>query len=344
MALVIDPQIVEQMQWALRILKSDEPVALPTETVYGLAARVYSPLALSRVFALKGRPYFDPLIAHVSGIAMAKELVAELGPTTQKLMQRFWPGPLTLLCKKSSKVPDLCTGGSPEVALRQSAHPVFANLLTNLGEPLAAPSANRFQGISPTQYQHVLSELGSYGLAAVVDGGPAELGIESTVVRVLETDLRIEVLRPGATPLEDLQSFAASVGFTVSAARSVLDAQTMHHAPGQLAKHYSPGKAVVFLERDAWLNDAQVFLNLEPKDLVLVVNDADLELAKDRGLKAVYWVLGANLAQSAARLFAELRRFDADDKFNRLVVLAPEPLGLGVAIADRLRRAGGQEL
>jgi L-threonylcarbamoyladenylate synthase len=224
------------------------------------------------------------------------------------------------------------------VALRSPAHEVFASIIAELGEPLAAPSANRFQGISPTAYRHVLQELGPHGLDAVVDGGDCRLGIESTVVRVVGS--RLEVLRPGALPLESLRDFASARSLTLVDGTSVLDERSTQHAPGQLAKHYSPAKPVRFLERE-WT--ARGWGELKAQDLCLFVSAQDLALARERGFAATqpHVVLGVNHTEAAAALFRTLRLFDADARYAGLIAFAPASDGLGLAIADRLRRAAG---
>lgn len=345
MALVIDPLKNSQIDWVINFLKSDCPVALPTETVYGLAGRVYAEKSLSQIFALKARPHFDPLIAHVSGIEMARDLCDNIGAIELELMKRFWPGPLTILLKKSDRVPDLCTAASPFVAVRCPAHPVFASILKTLGEPLAAPSANRFQGISPTTYQAVLDELGPFGLEAVVDGGNCQHGIESTVVRFQLATNTLEVLRPGACSSEELQSFCSDLHINFAQAASLLD-ETQLSSPGQLAKHYSPAKEVMFVSRE-WIDDEEVFSELEqhqkePTDCYLFVTDADYQRAVAMGfLDRQHVVLGHDAVEAAANLFATLRSFDANDAYRRLVAFEPSTDGLGIAIADRLRRAAG---
>lgn len=342
MSLVLDPKFKSQMDWALRFLTQDQVVALPTETVYGLAGRVFSDLALSRIFSLKARPHFDPLIAHVTGLDMAKELALEFDEVAKELIKNFWPGPLTILCKKSKNVSDLCTGGSDEVAIRQPSHKVFAEILKRLGEPLAAPSANRFKGISPTSYEHVLEELGPFGLPAVVDGGPCVHGVESTVVRVRSSQKLIEILRPGACQVEELRNFSNKLGFEIREAISVLDSKTKHHAPGQLAKHYSPSKPVVFFEFP-W--ESFTFKSIQENDLSLFVTADDYKLSADKGFsgKEVV-VLGKTKTQSAANLFSELRKFDQNKKYSRLIAFGTSTEGLGLAINDRLKRAAGSEI
>ncbi len=342
MALVVDPKRDEQLAWAIDFLKSDQPVALPTETVYGLAGRVYSDLALGRIFSLKARPHFDPLIAHVNGVDMARDLCTTMGDIELELMRCFWPGPLTILCKKSSRVSDLCTGGSPLVAVRSPADAVFSKVISLVGEPLAAPSANRFQGISPTSYRDVLQELGPHGLSAVVDGGNCQLGIESTVVKVNCENKTLEIWRHGACAAEHLDLFAVERNLKLVNAVSVLDEKSAQHSPGQLAKHYSPTKDLIFVNRE-WVDSvALVQANrYKAEDLFLFVTLADFEIAKSMGFAEAKRtvVLGKGKSEAAAALFKTMRTFDADNRYKRLVSFAPSLDGVGAAIADRLQRA-----
>lgn len=344
MALVIDPQIESQLQWVIEDIKANRPVALPTETVYGLAGRVFSEIALGNIFFLKARPTFDPLIAHVSDFEMALSVCERITEMEAELMKRFWPGPLTILCLKSKRVPDLCTASSEWVAVRSPAHPVFRRILSVVGEPLAAPSANRFQGISPTSYRHVLSELGPHGLGLVVDGGDCQHGVESTVVRVNDAEMKIEILRPGACPREEIETFVSSLGYTVVASESVLDAREQQHSPGRLAKHYSPSKPVLYVNRE-WTEGVFDFDLLKNDDCVLFVTAEDFEMAKRLGFKnqSAVNVLGHDSVEAAARLFKSLRDFDGDTNSKRLVAFASDFRGLGAAICDRLSRAGGSE-
>jgi L-threonylcarbamoyladenylate synthase len=346
MALVVDPTSSEQLNWVQNFILNDEPVGLPTETVYGLGGRVYSEKTLARIFALKARPHFDPLIAHVSGSEMAKELCSEISEIELDLMQEFWPGPLTILCPKSHRVPDLCTGGSSLVGLRSPANEIFQNILNLVSEPLAAPSANRFQGISPTDYRDVLMELGPHGLSAVVDGGACKIGIESTVVWVKANQKIVQILRPGACDAEKLDRFANERGLRVEIATSVLDKRAEHQSPGQLAKHYSPQKPVIFFERP-W-ETALLKAKFSAEDLLLFVTASDFKVAKEIGAlesnqiqNAQTIVLGESFSEAACTLFKEMRKFDANIIYRRLVAFAPQDSGLGAAIADRLRRSAG---
>lgn len=322
-----------QLAWALERLQRDEPIALPTETVYGLAGRALHAKALSKIFQLKARPTFDPLIVHILGTNQFAPLVKKVEPLHEKLAARFWPGPLTMLFEKSSLVPDLCTSGSEWVALRAPAHPVFRKMLELLGEPLAAPSANRFGRISPTSAQAVIDELGPYGLDAVVDGGPCEKGIESTVVKILSHN-EIAVLRPGAVSVEDLQS---CVGPSVKVA--LLTSSSKVEAPGLLESHYAPRTPLHFFENEKALLD---FVEKHAQNLnrfaFLEVFSQSFNGA--RGARSIRSLSSRGSdTEAAAALFQVLRELD-ESGAERILTLAGPTVGLGLAINDRLRRAG----
>jgi L-threonylcarbamoyladenylate synthase len=216
---------------AAELLRAGQLVAIPTETVYGLAANALDEAAVRRIFAAKGRPYSSPLIVHVADLAMARDMAREWPPEAEKLAERFWPGPLTIIVPKSDRVPDIVTAGLPSVALRMPAHPVALAVIRAAGVPLAAPSANRFTQLSPTTAQHVRDALGD-AVDLVLDGGPCTVGIESTVISLTGPIPRI--LRPGMisqTQIEDV------IGPVESGAGV--------ESPGQHPKHYSPRTRVV---------------------------------------------------------------------------------------------------
>ncbi len=217
---------------AISFLRRGDPVALPTETVYGLAADALDAIAVAKIFEAKERPRFDPLIVHLPDRGWL-ERIAQIRPgdlkVTSKLIDRFWPGPLTLVLQRQSIIPDIVTAGLETVAVRLSAHPLFAEIIREFGGPLAAPSANRFGRISPTTATHVIDELGDR-IPLVIDGGPTEHGLESTIVAIRND--RIELLRRGPIDAEQLSEFGNVVVATQSA--------TTPRAPGQLPSHYAP--------------------------------------------------------------------------------------------------------
>lgn len=226
----------------LALFARDEPVGLPTETVYGLAAPALSPRACRRIFALKDRPYSDPLICHLPSPAWLEKMTT-LDPATcslaQALIAAFWPGPLTLVLPRSAIVPDVVTAGQETVAVRQSAHPVFQQVIEAYGAPLAAPSANRFGRISPTKTEHVLAELGDR-LSLVVDGGDCQHGLESTIVAL--SSRGIEILRPGPILSSALQPFASVTAPPRLSSTAITGSPqlTAPIVPGTMAAHYAP--------------------------------------------------------------------------------------------------------
>lgn len=223
---------------AIQLLKDGDVVAVPTETVYGLAGLISHPSALKKIFAVKQRPFFDPLIVHVENLESARELVSHVPTVLEELAQKFWPGPLTLVMEKSSKVDDLITSGLNTVALRSPRHEEAQKILKQTG-PFAAPSANRFGKTSPTTAAHVLQEFGDP--VPVVDGGACEVGLESTVVRVQGS--RLQILRPGRILKSDLQPIAERHAMTVEIAPS-------EASPGHLPHHYQPEVPLILLKED----------------------------------------------------------------------------------------------
>jgi L-threonylcarbamoyladenylate synthase len=221
----------KEIAHAAEFLRAGKLVAIPTETVYGLAANALDKTAVARIFDAKGRPHSSPLIVHVADLAMARELALEWSPLADALAARFWPGPLTIIVPKSSKVPDIVTAGLPGVALRMPAHPVALAVIRAAGIPLAAPSANRFTQLSPTAAQHVRDGLGE-AVDLVIDGGPCSVGIESTVISLAGPTPRI--LRPGMISRTQIEDAIGPV-----------DVGAGDESPGQHPKHYSPRTRVV---------------------------------------------------------------------------------------------------
>jgi len=225
------------------ILRAGGIAAIPTETVYGLAARVDRPDAVRRVFEVKRRPLFDPLIVHVSGVAQARGVVAAWPAPAQRLAERFWPGPLTLVLPRAAGVDPLVTAGLDTVGVRCPAHPFARRLVRTVGAPLAAPSANRFGATSPTAAEHVLAEFERADLF-VLDGGPCDVGIESTVVEVVEDAQRdvVRILRPGAVTREDL-----AAAMTGSARPWTIERAESPKSPGHTPQHYQPAIPLVIV-------------------------------------------------------------------------------------------------
>lgn len=289
----------EAIAEAARLIRAGEPVAMPTETVYGLAADATSGEAVARIYAAKGRPSFNPLIVHVPGIDEARE-IAVLDAEAERLARAHWPGPLTLVLplREGAPIASLVTAGLPAVAVRAPAHPAMRALLAAVGRPLAAPSANASGRISPTRFEHVLASLGGR-IPLIVDAGPTGHGLESTIVALTGGAPRL--LRPG--PI-DLGLAAAGEGRV--------------EAPGQLASHYAPAKPLRLeaesAEPDEWL------IGFGP-----VAGDASLSPTGD-------------LVEAAARLFDLLHDAEGRASPKIAVAPIPDS-GLGAAINDRLRRA-----
>ncbi len=311
-------RIDDDLEEAVRLLQAGRVVGVPTETVYGLAANAFDPAAVVRVFETKRRPSFDPLIVHVRDVEAVHEVATRLPAAAERLVERFWPGPLTLVLERRDVVPDLVTSGLPTVAVRCPAHPLMRRLLSRTGFPLAAPSANRFGSVSPTTAQHVADQLGDE-LELVLDGGPCEVGLESTIVGFQGE--RCLLYRPGGLPLEELERV---VGPVPTAARTP---ETAPSAPGMLTSHYAPARTLLLGELD---------------ELVAEHAGSRLGVLAFREERAAHAcrVLSpsGDLGEAARRLFAALRELDASGA--ELLVAEPVPeSGLGRAINDRLRRA-----
>jgi L-threonylcarbamoyladenylate synthase len=221
-----------ELDYAAEVLRAGGLVAFPTETVYGLGANALDPSAIAKIYAAKGRPASSPLIVHVSSIEMAKTVVDEWPEIAAALARHFWPGPLTLVMKKKQFIPPGVTAGLDTVAIRIPSHPVALRLIERAGIPVAAPSANRFTELSPTQAQHVRDGLGER-VDCILDGGPTDIGIESTVLSI--TGGKIQMLRPGMVTLGQIE---AVTGHSVS--ESMVSSDSGHVSPGLHPKHYSP--------------------------------------------------------------------------------------------------------
>jgi len=313
-----DPHAIHTAATALR---GGEVVAFPTETVYGLGADALNERAVAQVFAVKNRPRFDPLIVHLSSADDVSRYAAAVDSRATALMERFWPGPLTLVLRKRPIIPDLVTAGLETVALRVPAHPAALALLQAVGVPIAAPSANPFGYVSPTTAVHVEEMLGD-AIKLILDGGPCSVGIESTVCAV--TEERAVVLRPGGVTVEEIE---AVIGPVTLASSSQSDARS----PGTLPRHYSPQVPITLLAPGESIPRSP---QGERVGLLTLLPQSDVEeyaaveaLSRD-----------GDLLEAAANLFAALRRFDHLG-LERIVVESVAERGIGRAIMDRLRRA-----
>jgi L-threonylcarbamoyladenylate synthase len=314
---------------AAAILRDGGLVAFPTETVYGLGANAFDERAVARVFEVKARPRFDPLIVHIAGINWIPRLTAEFPQVARQLAEKFWPGPLTLVLPKTSAVPDLVTAGRATVAIRVPGHPVALELLREANVPIAAPSANPFGRISPTCAEHVREQLGSQ-IDLVLDGGPCRVGVESTVLQL--TPQGPLLLRPGGTTLEEIEELIGKVQVP-SVSRAIQPGQGQV-SPGMLPQHYAPRTALVLRTRDAASVDGG---NLESSARLGLLAFCPCDQTSRFVHVEVLSVTG-DLREAAANLFAALRRLDAAG-LDLIVADSFPELGLGRALNDRLRRA-----
>jgi len=309
-----------EIEKARDLLLRNEVVAIPTETVYGLAGNALSEIAVSKIFEAKNRPHFDPLIVHVSSVSEVSNYVEETPELAFNLMEHFWPGALTVLLPKKSCIPDLTTSGLKEVGIRIPNHPVTLELLTSLPFPLAAPSANPFGYISPTSAQHVSDQLGEK-IPYILNGGNCSLGIESTVLRVQHNE--IEILRLGGISVEDLQRFSSNIHIQQHSSSSPA-------APGMLTSHYAPRKPV-FVG-----NIRELMHSFASQKIGVLSFKEDYQIEAQRILSK-----SGSFTEAASNLFAFLRELDQLDIDVILVEFLPNE-NLGRAINDKLKRASAK--
>lgn len=332
-----DENYKEAVKAASELLAAGEVVALPTETVYGLAANAFDAAAVAKVFSVKERPTFDPLIVHVSTRAELSRVAIvpdDIKHTVEKLLNAFWPGPLTLILPKHPDIPDLVTSGLPTVAVRQSANKIFRAVGKELGQPLAAPSANRFGRISPTSAHAVRQELDGR-IPLIVDGGACSEGLESTIIHITAGEKRptITILRPGPVTKEILQNFGK-----IERPKKSRDPGAPT-APGMLESHYAPRTPLILLE------NADDFRPESGKKYGLLSYTGE----PGKGYTGLYpWTVvealspgNGKLPEAALRLFHVLRKLD-DAGLDCIFAEPVSEVGLGVAVMDRLRRASKQ--
>ncbi|SPP65961.1 L-threonylcarbamoyladenylate synthase [Nitrospira lenta] len=317
---VIPASNPESIRRAAEVIRNGGLVAFPTETVYGLGCNALNPEAVAGVFEAKQRPHFDPLIVHIATRTSLNRLVETISVGDHRLMDAFWPGPLTLVLQKREEVPDIVTAGLPTLAIRMPAHPVARALIREAGVPIAAPSANPFGYVSPTCARHVLDGLGEQ-VDLILDGGPCPIGVESTIVSMFGT--RPEILRPGSITLAEIQKVIGPLGHTTAGQTTVV--------PGQHPRHYATRTPVTIL---ATQGAAHTIQEHERAGLLALSTPGHV----DERFHAVE-VLSASgdLREAARNLFAALRRLDALG-LDHLYVVPCEDQGLGLAIMDRLRR------
>ncbi len=320
MAQILDGFDPRAIRIAAEKLRAGDLVAFPTETVYGLGANALNEQAVAQIFAVKDRPHFDPLIVHLADQADVSQYAINIDQRARLLMERFWPGPLTLVLRKQPCIPDLVTAGFDTVALRVPSHPVAQALLREVNLPIAAPSANPFGYVSPTTAMHVQELLGER-IGIILDGGPCAVGVESTVCTL--TEEQAVILRPGGVSVEGIEAVIGPVAIGATA-------QPDARSPGTLASHYAPRVPLTLIALGAPL------LRPQPKERV------GLLLLKPRPVEGYVTVeflsRNGNLVEAAANLFATLRRLDSLG-LERIIAESVPEQGLGRAIMDRLRRA-----
>ena len=305
------------------ILNNEELVAIPTETVYGLAGKAFSEKAVLSIFRKKNRPSFDPLIAHTDSLEKIARFVKNIPERAINLANSFWPGPLTILLERNENIPDVMTSGLPRVAVRIPSHPLTLALLRSLDYPLAAPSANPFGYVSPTSAQHVNNNLGEK-IGYILDGGECQIGVESTIVGFENDDLI--VYRLGGLTLESLESVAGPV--------SVKNNQSSNpNAPGMIKSHYAPTKPLTLLAKE----DMTAAMKSNGNDAGFITfSDFHMDVPHHFALTNTN-----SLDEAASRLFAALRYFENLPVHTVYAEIVPDQ-GLGRAINDRLQRAAAK--
>jgi L-threonylcarbamoyladenylate synthase len=310
---------------AKKALKNNDIVAIPTETVYGLAGNAYNERALKKIFILKKRPFYNPLIVHIKSTSFLNKIACNIPDTALRLAETFWPGPLTLVLKRKSLIPDLVTSGKETVAIRVPDHPITLALLDQLDFPLAAPSANPFGSISPTNAEHVLNYFGEE-LNVIIDGGKCEKGLESTIIG-FENNQPV-LYRHGSISLEEIEKITGKISITTKNDKSP-------NSPGMLSRHYAP-------MTDTYLtnNISELLKYFEGKKIGLLLFKNHIQ--KNNIVHQEILSESGNFTEAAKNLYAAMHRLDQ----NKLDVIIAERLpdkGLGKTINDKLERATRKE-
>ena len=313
--------VTTSIDTAKKILSNDGIIAIPTETVYGLAGNAYSEEAIKQIFSLKKRPFFNPLIVHIKSVDFLKEVAFDIPDNAIKLAIKFWPGPLTLLLKKQTNIPDLVTAGKSTVAVRVPNHPLTLQLLEQLDFPLAAPSANPFGSISPTSAEHVLNYFKD-DLEVILDGGECNNGVESTIIGF--EDNRPILYRLGAISIEEIEK---AIGKVVINSKN----DTNPSAPGMLSRHYSPNTHTFLTD------DVNEFIQLNPNKKIGLLLFKDVILS-DKITHQEILSKSGDMNEAAKNLYAALHRLDKLDLDMIIAERFPD-YGLGKTINDRLQRA-----
>ncbi|HEX4008243.1 MAG TPA: L-threonylcarbamoyladenylate synthase [Acidobacteriaceae bacterium] len=326
---------------AAEILRLGGTVAFPTETVYGLGANAQSAEAVAKIFAAKQRPGWDPLIVHIDAVKMLREVVQEVPQNARRLMDVFWPGPLTILLPKRADIPDIVTAGLPRVGLRMPAHPVALALLRGAGVPVAAPSANTFGHVSPTRADHVAEDLDGR-IDAILDGGETTHGVESTVVDVCEEGCVI--YRPGVITLQQIRAVCVGKVTVRGTDEGAGDPVAGAASPGMAVRHYAPRARLILIEGEgeeqiAAYGKAARECEEAGEALGLMLPDTFQTAVIGRKARVFRWGKWSDEYELAQRLFAGLRGLDAGGA-TAIVCPVPAGKGIGLAIRDRLRKAG----
>ncbi|MFA7287748.1 MAG: L-threonylcarbamoyladenylate synthase [Melioribacteraceae bacterium] len=310
----------KNLQSAAKLINGGELVIFPTETVYGIGADGLNPIAVSKIFEAKKRPTFNPLILHISDYTMLDLISADNNELIKEITNRYWPGPLTIVLKKNKIVPDIVTAGNETVAVRMPNHPAALKLIELSGVPIAAPSANSFNRLSPTKANHISDELSSK-VKMILDGGKSEIGVESTIIRI-END-GITLLRPGGITIEELKKVVNNVKVDTSV-------KLKPDSPGQLEFHYAPDKPIFFITKDF----PKKYDNKRIGALLFSENKASYHYIKE-----YYLSPKGDLREAAANLFSMLYKLENDPDIELIAAEKIEEIGLGIAIMDRLKKA-----
>lgn len=326
----VPAELTTSLDRAVEVLRSGGLVAFGTETVYGLGANALDSNAVARIFAAKKRPLFDPLIVHLADPADVFSLVTEVPDEARRLMDRFWPGPLSLVLPRREIIPDLVTSGLPSVAVRVPAHDLARELIRRSGVPVAAPSANPFGRISPTTAQHVMDHLADE-IDLVLDGGPCRVGLESTVLQMVPGQ-RPVLLRPGGITREAIEAEIGPIATLTGSG----DSKGPQVAPGQLPQHYAPAKPLQIVSHwdESLLDETAGVLAFGPHPL--------LESLPHTTGRVEILSRNKDLTEAAANFFSALRRLDADPTVQIIYAESFPTEGLGLALNDRLTRAAAK--
>ena len=314
---------------AIDILEKNEVVAIPTETVYGLAANAFSETAVSRVFETKGRPSYNPLIVHIANSERLADLVSTFPENAKILADKFWPGPLTLLLPKKNSISNRITAGKSTVAIRIPSHPIAQDLLEKLDFPLVAPSANRFKHISPTKPSHVFDSLGPD--VPIINGGECKLGLESTIVG-FEDHGRPVVYRQGTISLESLQEVLPETYLL----RQRSNAEESIVAPGMIKRHYAPNTPLKIV--DSIDNHLEEFGSLNRIGVIYPAKTKPHKLAS----QTIALSRGGDLSEIAEKLYSAFHQLDKQ-KLDYLIIERFKNIGLGRTLNDKITRASSQD-